>query len=166
MNLSLILSQIGLSAKTTQDVVLLLIVVLASFIFGISIGRLKLVPVLISSYISVALLSVFPKDILSDYSYSLFLFFGVIVFLTTFGRKMFEIPISGSGKSFLWRIFVMSFLEIMLLLSVALSLIPKKIALGYISTSSYDYLVSSNFAFFWMIAPLLCMFFIHKKLFK
>ena len=166
MNLSLILSQLGLSVKTGQDVMLFLVVAFISFLFGTLVGRSKLITVLISIYVSVALVSVFPKNLLTDYSYKLMLFFGIIILLTVLGKKMFEIQLSGSGKGFLWRVFVMSFLEVMLMLSVAVSIMPKKLALGYVSPSSYDYLVAENFAFLWMLVPLVFLFMIHKKILK
>lgn len=166
MNLSLIFSQLGFSSKITQDIILFLVVVLVSFIFGMLVGRYKLVTVLVNIYVAVALLRVFPKGIFPDYSYSLILFFGLIILLTVFGKKMFEMPLSGSGSGFLWRVFAMSFLEVMLMLSVAISLMPKKIALGYISQDAYGYFVSENFAFLWMLLPLLFMFMIHKKILR
>lgn len=164
MNFSMIFSQLGLSQKIAQDVMLFLVVVLVSFVFGMFIGRSKLVTVLINIYVSVALLSVLPKGALSDYTYGLILFFGAIILLTIFGKKMFDISLSGSGNGFLWRVFAMSFLEVVLMLSVALTLMPKKIALNYVSSSSYNYLVSENFAFFWMIIPLIFLFVIHKRI--
>lgn len=165
MNLSLLFSQLGLSAQAAQDVMLFLIIVLISFIFGTFIGR-RLITVLINIYIAFALVTVFPKGLLADYTYALAVFFGIIIALTFFGKKMFDLPLSGSGKGFLWRIFVMSFLEVTLMLSIAFSLMPKKIALEYVSLNSYGYLVSDNLAFFWMFAPLLFMFIIHKKILK
>jgi hypothetical protein len=166
MNLSLIFSQLGLSAKTSQDVMLFLVIALVSFVFGMSIGRFKMITVLINIYVSVALMSVFPESFFSDYTYRLILFLGLVALLTVLGKKMFEIQLSGSGKGFLWRVFVMSFLEVMLMLSVALSLMPKKVALEYISPTSYSYLVSENFALLWMILPLVFMFLIHKKILR
>jgi hypothetical protein len=166
MNLSLIFSQLGLSAKTSQDVMLFLVIALVSFVFGMSIGRFKMITVLINIYVSVALMSVFPESFFSDYTYRLILFLGLIALFTVLGKKMFEIQLSGSGKGFLWRVFVMSFLEVMLMLSVALSLMPKKVALEYISSTSYSYLVSENFALLWMILPLIFMFLIHKKILR
>ncbi len=163
MDISLIFSQLGLSQKTIQDVMLFLVIAFVSFVFGMLIGRYKLITVLINSYIAVALMSVLPAKLFSDYSYQLILFFAVIAGLTFLGKKMFEVPLFGSGKSFLWRVFAMSFLEVMLMLSVALSIMPKKIALSYISLNSYDYLVSENALIFWMLAPLVFMFIIHKK---
>ena len=166
MNLSLIFSQMGLSAKTAQDVMLFIVVALVSFVFGMSIGRFKLITMLINIYVAVAILSVFPKTILPDYTYSLILFLGVIVILTVLGKKIFEIPLSGSGAGFLWRVFAMSFLEVMLIVSVTLSLVPKKIAMGYVSPDSYTYLVSENFALLWMLLPLVFMFMINKKILR
>ncbi len=166
MDLSLIFSQLGLSPKIAQDAILFLVVALVSFVFGMSIGRFKLITVLVNIYVSVAILSVVPKELFSDYFYRLALFFGIIILLTALGKKMFEMPLSGSGKGFLWRVFAMSFLEVMLMLSVALAFVPKKIALGYISSNAYSYFVSENFAFFWMLIPLVFMFMIHKKILK
>ncbi len=166
MNLSLIFSQMGLSAKTAQDVMFFLVIALISFVYGMSIGRSKLITVLINIYVSVALVGVLPKGLFPDYTYNLCIFFGLIILLTVLGKKMFEIQLSGSGKGFLWRVFVMSFLEVMLMLSVALSIVPKKVALGYISSGSYGYLVSPNSAFLWMLLPLVFMFMIHKKILR
>lgn len=140
-----------------------LVIVFASFIFGMLIGRYKLVTVLINIYVAVALLSVLPEKLFSDYYYRLILFFAIIAGLTFLGKKMFEVPIFGSGKSFLWRVFAMSFLEVMLALSMALSIAPKKEALNYISLTSYNYFVSENALIFWMLAPLVFMFIIRKK---
>ncbi len=163
MNLNLIFSQLGLSQKTIQDATLFLVIAFVSFVFGMLIGRYKLITVLINIYVAIALMSVLPANLLSDYSYRLVSFFIVIAGLTFFGKKMFEVPVFGSGKSFLWRVFAMSFLEVMLMLSVTLSIAPKKEALSYISSNSYNYLVSENAMIFWMLAPLVFMFVIRKK---
>lgn len=164
MNLSLIFSQIGLSQKIAQDVMLFLVVAFFSFVFAMLVGRYKLITVLVNVYVSFALLSVFPAKLFPDYSTQLILFFGAIAILTFFSRRMFDLPISGSGKDFLWRVFVMSFLEIALMMSVAFSIMSKKTALSYISSNAYNYLVSENAMIFWMLAPLVFMFIIHKKI--
>lgn len=164
MNLNLIFSQLGFSQKTIQDVMLFLVIAFISFVFGMLVGRYKLITVLINIYVAIALMSVLPAKLFSDYSYHLILFFVIIVGLTFLGKKMFEVPMFGSGKSFLWRVFAMSFLEVMLMLSAALSIMPKKEALNYISSNSYNYLVSENALIFWMLAPLVFLFIIHKKI--
>lgn len=164
MNLNSIFSQMGISASMTQDVTLLLAIVLVSFIFGMFVGRYRLVTVLINTYVAFAVLTVIPNDYLTDYTSVLLAFFALLVGLTLLGKKIFEISISGSGPDFLWRVFGVSFLEIVLLTSITLSMMPKKEALVYVSKTAYGYLASPNAQFLWMIAPLVGIFFIHKKL--
>jgi hypothetical protein len=164
MNLTLLLSKIGLSASLSQDLTLLLVVIFVSFVFGMFIGRYKLISILINIYVSLAIINAFPESYLSDYTYKLIGFFILLVLLTLAGKKLFEIHISGAGTGFLWRVFAMSFLEVVMLISVALTLVPKKIGLEYVSPSSYEYLASENARLFWLIIPLAFMVFIHKRL--
>ncbi|MFZ2226452.1 MAG: hypothetical protein WA064_01580 [Candidatus Moraniibacteriota bacterium] len=164
MNLSQVFAGLGFSQKITLDLTLFLVLAFASFVFGMLIGRYRLMTVLINIYVAIAILGAVSVKLLPDYSNRLILFFGIILVLTLIGKKMFEIPISGGGKGFLWRVFVMSFLELMLMLSMALTIIPKKIALGYVSSSAYDYLVFGNAPLVWMLLPLIFMFLIHKKI--
>lgn len=76
---------------------------------------------------------------------------------------MFETPIAGMGKNSLWQIFIVSFFEIMLIISSILMILPKKTALGYVSLSAYEYIVSEYAALFWMVIPLIVLFIINKK---
>jgi hypothetical protein len=164
MNLSLILSKLGVSQDMAQDATLLLVVVFASFIFGMFIGRYKLVTILINIYVSLAILAAVPVGYINGYTQTLIVFFATLITLTLVSKRLFEIYISGSGSGFLWRIFAMSFLEVVFLISVVLSILPKKVALEYVSANSYDYLASPIAQFVWMIIPLAFIFVIHKRL--
>jgi len=164
MDLGTILSKIGLSQQLTQDVTLLLIIALASFIFGMFIGRYRLITILINIYVSFAVTMAVPAEYFSDYLYELIFFLAGVIVLTLISKRLFEIYISGSGSGFLWRVFAMSFLEVIFLLSIVLSIVPKKVALGYVSPTAFEYLASPNARVFWMIAPMAFMFFIHKRL--
>lgn len=159
-----IFSNLGLSTSLAQDVMLLLLVVLISFVFGMFIGKRRLVTVLINTYVSFTILAVVPKGYLLSYTSVLIFFYALLIVLTIFGDKLFEITISGSGSGFLGRVFSVSFLEVMLLFSITLSVMPKYEALQYVSRTAYGYLAGPNFQFLWMIAPLLLLIFIHKRL--
>jgi hypothetical protein len=163
MNLANIFSQIGLTTQMSQDVTLLFAVIFVSFIFGMFIGRYKLVSILINIYISLTLTRAIPEKLFSDFLYSLIFFFVCVIIFTLVGKKLFEIHVSGMGSSYLWKVFVLSFFEVVLLISITLTMIPKKLALEYVSASSFEYLASSNWQFFWLIAPLVFVFFIQKK---
>ncbi len=164
MNLSQLFSQFGFSSKMTMDITLFLVVIFFSFIFGMLIGRYKLITILINIYVAMAVMGAVSTKILPDYSYRLLLFFAIIISLTILSKKMFELPISTGGKGFFLRVFVMSFLEIMLMLSVVFEIIPKKIAFNYISSNSYGYFTDGNFVLFWTIIPLIFLFAINKKI--
>ena len=164
MNFNSIFSQVGIPASMAQDVMFLLLVVLISFVLGMIIGKHRLVTVLINIYVSVAILKVVPAGYLASYTSVLLFFFALLVALTLLGSKLFEISISGSGSGFMLRVFAISFLEVMLLASITLSIMPKKEALLYVSKTVYGYMTESNFQFLWMVVPLVALFIIHKRL--
>lgn len=163
MNLNIMLSKLGLSASMAQDATLFLVVLLLSFVFGVSIGRAKLITILANIYVAFSIFSAIPEKLIPDYSYDVITFLALIVGLTLFSGKLIEVPFHISGSGFLWRVFALSFLEVVLVLSVVLSMIPKKEALLYISLSSYGYLVSPNMFLVWMVAPLVFLALIHNK---
>jgi len=163
MDLSVLLLKIGISQQLTQDISLVLIVILASFLFGLLVGRDRVMAVLISTYVSFALISVIPNTIWPSYSYKFFAFLGIIAVLTLANKRFLDVYFSGSGSSFLWKIFFISFLEIVLILSIGLSFLPAKEALSYVSQSAYGYLVLGWSKIFWMVAPLIFMFFFGRR---
>lgn len=164
MNLGLILSKLGVSQNMAQDATLLLVVVFASFIFGMFIGRYKLISILVNIYVALAILAAVPAGYINGYTQTLIVFFATLIILTLVSKRLFEIYISGSGSGFLWRVFAMSFLEVVFLISIVLSILPKKVALEYVSSNSYDYLASPIAQFIWLIIPLAFIFVIHKRL--
>lgn len=164
MNLIALLSKLGISANMSQDITLLFVIIFVSFVFGMFIGRYKLLTILVNIYITLAVIAAVPKGFFPDYSYKLITFFVLLIFLTLVGKKFFEVSLSGAGSGFLWRVFAMSFLEVVLLISIAVSLVPEKVALDYVSITFYKYLASENFRLIWTVAPLVFMFFIQRRL--
>jgi len=152
MNLNAILSKVGLGGNMSQDISLLIIIGLLSLAFGMVIGRQRSVPVLLSTYISMAIISVLPADFLADTSYKVILFLVLIGLFTISGKRFLSGSLAFGSK--IWKLFVFSFLEIVFILSVIFSIIPKAAALGYVSSSAYGYFVSGWFPFIWLIAPL------------
>ena len=163
MNLATILSKLGIATSLTQDITLLIVIALASFLFAVFIGKSKLAAVLVGSYISFALVSVVPAEYLAGNGYKFLAFLAIVVALTIWGGKMIDISIGGIGSGFMWKIFVMSFLEVIMLLSIVVAFMPKKDALVYISPSSYGYLINDPMRLIWMAAPLIFLLFVQRK---
>ena len=163
MNLNLILSKIGISTQLTQDVTLIIFIALASFIYGMLLGRHRLMNLLANIYISFALVKVIPEALASGYVNKPIIFFALIIIFTLLSKRFFEVSLTGMGSNNLWRVFSMSFLQIALILSIAFSLIPQKDALGYISANAYNYLVVGWSPLVWMALPLIFVFFFHRR---
>lgn len=164
MDLGFLLGKLGVSQALTQDISLLIIIALLSFVFGMFIGRYKLITILINIYVAFAITTAVPVKYFSEYSYKLIFFLAGVIILTLISKRLFEIYISGSGSGFLWRVFAMSFLEVVFLISIIASIVPKKVVLEYISPTAFEYLASDIARIAWMIIPLAFMFFIHKRL--
>lgn len=164
MNPITILSNLGVPANLMQDIMLLLFVALASFIYGTLIGRWRLMTVLINIYAAFAIITVIPADLIADYNLKLLIFFILLIGMTLLNKRFFDISFSGSGTNYMLRVFLMSFLEIALVLSIVFSLVPKKVALGYLSANAYGYLVVGWAPLVWMALPLVYMFFMYRKM--
>ena len=164
MNITLLFSKLGLPAQMSQNVMLIIFIALISFVYGMLLGKHKLMTVLINIYVAFAVVSVVPKDLIADYNSRILIFLGILAMMTILDKRFFDISFSGAGSGFLFRVFSMSFLEIVLVLSIIFSYTPIKVAMGYISADAYTYLVTGWAPLVWMAAPLVYMFFIYKRI--
>ncbi|MDD3497958.1 MAG: hypothetical protein PHH24_00425 [Candidatus Moranbacteria bacterium] len=159
-----ILMKLGLPENLAGDISFLALFFLVSIAFGMFLGRFRLINVLINTYIALAILTVIPKDILDPVSLAAFFaFVTAIIVLTMIDSHLFDIHISGSGGSFFWRLFVMSFFEVGLIFSILISFLEKDSMLKLISSDIYNIFASPYARIFWMLAPLFVLFFINKK---
>jgi len=142
---------------------LLLFVALVAFIYGMVLGKHKLMSVLVNVYVSFAVVSVIPEKIFKAENQKVLAFIVLLVILTFISRKIFDIAFASGGSALIWRVFVVSFLQVALVLSIILSLIPKKEALVYVSSNAYNYLVIGWAPLFWMVIPLIVMFLLYRK---
>ncbi|MFC1608685.1 hypothetical protein ACFL3M_00705 [Patescibacteria group bacterium] len=164
MFLQELLEKFGFSASFAGDVALVFLFAAFSVAFGLLVGRFKLINVLINVYIAIAILGVIPVDILSFHSSSNIILFAIIILmLNLVDNHLFDIHISGTGNSFFWRLFVMSFFEMGLIFSTVLAMLPVKFVLSYISVDAYGYFTEPYARLFWMIIPLVFLIFINKK---
>ena len=145
-----------------QDFTFLIAVILLTVAVAFLIGRHRLVSLLFGIYISLALLDVVSVKYIQDYLFQV-IFFLVALFITTIlGRKIVGAYVSKSD--FMWRIIVLSFLEVMAILSIVAAILPKEKALEYISPNAYSYLISPEFYLLWLTLPLIFVYLIRKRL--
>ncbi len=147
------------------DLSLILLFVGVSLLAGFIFGRWKLVNILINVYIAVALVGVMPDTwfAISDYAKS-GVFFALLVVLTMFDDRLFDIHITSAGTDFFWRFFVTSFLVTGSVLSSIFSFLPKPVALSLVTPDLYFYIASPWALLFWLVVPVLSLFFINTRL--
>jgi hypothetical protein len=163
MQLDKIFASFGLAKNVTELITLFVVLLIASTIFWLLIGRFRLHNFLINTYISFAILQVIPKDIMSFNQYSnILVFLILIVVLTLMNKYLFDIHQSGSGLA-IWQVFVMSFFEVILILSILFSFLPPKEILPYISKDALTYFIDPLWRLGWMFMPLLFLIFINKR---
>lgn len=163
MQLDKLFLNFGLASSAAESVTLLLVLLVLSTVFWLLIGRFRLHNFLINIYISLAILQVVPKDLMAFSKNSSVLFFLIIVVLLTLLNKyLFDIHQSGSGLA-LWQIFVMSLLEVILLVSIIVSFLPVKEVTKYISKNSLGYFIDPWWRLAWMVLPLAFLVFIKKR---
>lgn len=162
MDIISLFSKIGISTDIAQNVIFILILIGVVFVLALVIGKRRLIPLLVSGYVSLAILSAAPKEYLVDYYYEAGFFLAILILISMYSKEFIDAYVSASG--FLWRVFVLSFLEAMFFLSIIFSILPKKIALNYVSSGAYDLFVSPNFYLAWIVLPLVFIFLIRRKI--
>ncbi|HAR99685.1 MAG: hypothetical protein US57_C0006G0008 [Candidatus Moranbacteria bacterium GW2011_GWC2_37_73] len=163
MQLDKLFSNFGLASSAAELVTLILVLLVLSTLFWLLVGRFRLHNFLINMYISLAILQVIPKDVMAfSKNSSILVFLISVVLLTLLNKYLFDIHQSGSGLA-LWQVFVMSFFEVVLLLSIVISFLPAKEVTLYISKNSLSYFIDPLWRLVWMIAPLAFLVFVRKR---
>jgi hypothetical protein len=163
MQLDKLFLKFGLASSAAELVTLILVLLVLSTIFWLLVGRFRLHNFLINIYISLAILQVVPADVMAfSKNSSVLVFLILVVLLTLLNKYLFDIHQSGSGLA-LWQVFVMSFFEVVLLLSIIVSFLPVKEAAIYISKNSLSYFSAPLWRLTWMVLPLAFLVFVKKR---
>ncbi len=158
-------SLLAIPKNIAGDLSLIALFVGVSLLVGFIFGRWKLVNILINVYIAVALVGVMPESwfILSVYAKAI-VFITLLIALTMFDARLFDIHITSAGTDFFWRFLVTSFLVTGSVLSSIFSFLPKSVALSWVTPDLYFYIASPGALLFWLVVPILALFFINTRL--
>ena len=156
------------------DLFIVIFFVIAVFLYGISLGRDRIIFILISLYMALAVINTAPylsswssKVVnvnVGDFAFKATLFLGIFVFLffllsksalsSTFGE------VSAGGKW--WQVIIFSFLHVGLLISIILSFLPNGITDHLLSTTRHVF-ISDPGKFFWLIMPIGAMILFNRR---
>lgn len=151
-------------ASPTWDVFILLFFVIAAFIYGMSMGRDRILVIVVSIYMALAIVQYAPF-LQQEYFVTLgngyvvqvtsFLSLFIVLFFV-FSRSALLKTLAGSNSGKWWQVLLFSFLHVGLLISVALSFLPQE-ALNHLSPMTRDIFAQEYARFGWVIAPVLLM---------
>lgn len=148
----------------TWDLMILIFFVISVLIYSFVLGRDRVVAILISTYIALAVTTNLPfmDDLASMINQSGTFTFQVSSFIIVFGLLFFMLSrgsiiqslsnLSGSW----WQVVIFSFLQVGLMASIILSFLPKQ-AVNNLSDFTQNVFVSDIGKFVWIILPILAL---------
>lgn len=148
----------------TWDLFIVLLFFVGAFLYGLSLGRDRILVILTSIYVALAIVNTAPY--LSEFNLGVDVngqsLFHVTVFLGTFLVLFFLLSraavnsFAGDDNGRWWHSIVFSFFHVGLMLSIVLRYLPSDI-LNNISEGMRWYLISDPARFFWLVAPVVVM---------
>jgi len=156
-------------ATPTWDLFIVIFFVVAAFLYGLSLGRDRVIVILVSIYMALAVINTAPylstlsgKDLSinigQNFAFKVTLFLGVFIILFfLLSRSALSRTFGGasSGGSW-WQVILFSFLHVGLLISVVLSFLPPQTA-EHLLPVTRQIFTSDLGKFFWIITPIVAM---------
>ncbi len=155
-------------AHPTWDIMAVFFFIAAGFFYGITAGKSRLISLLFSLYVSGLLIgnSFYADAIKGRTLLETFLFRGavfavlVILLMILFNRLLTRDGISGSRSW--WQVFLLSFLEVGLFMSLVFRLLPAR-EIFVFSPVVENVFASSKAFFWWLVLPIIALFVIVRK---
>src|SRR3989339_593359 len=151
--------------QPTWDLFIVLFFVVASLIYGMSLGRDRIIVILMSIYISLAIVNYVPFvkafnaniSVNDAFAIRVSIFLGVFILLFFFLSHSALVKTIGRGaQGSLFQVMIFSFLHVGLLISVTLSFFPIDLS-TFLSPITRELFVSDIAKAAWVITPVVAM---------
>lgn len=158
-------------ANPTWDIFILLFFVVGALLYGLSLGRDRVIVILVGIYMALAVVTNAPAlsavnvalNVNENYVMRISLFLGIFVvvfFLLSRSALLKTIGGSNAPGSW-WQTIVFSILQVGLLISVTLSFLPKEMTQGLTQVTK-DIFMSDRGRSAWLVLPIVFMIFAPK----
>lgn len=150
------------------DLFLAAFFVVGALLYGISLGKDKIIAILVSIYMALAVVNALPDFVLNikvndNFTLQVTAFvsvFVVLFFLLSRSAILNSLDTSSQGKW--WQVLIFSFLHVGLLVSVTLSFMPAPFVLKFSELTRFIFTNEwTNFG--WIIAPIMAMIFFGRR---
>lgn len=159
-------------SNPSWDLFILIFFVVVSLLYGLTLGRDRIVVVLVSIYMALAVVQNAPflknftatVTLNQSFAFRITVFLGIflILFFLLSHSGLVKILGQGSGRGSWWQVMLFSFLHVGLLLSVILSFLPE-VARNELAPITKALFVSDMAKFVWIIAPILVMTIVREE---
>jgi hypothetical protein len=152
--------------QPSWDLFIILFFVVASLIYGVSLGRDRIIVILVSIYMSLAIVNHIPfltsfdanVSVNDAFALKVSVFLGVFILLFFFLSHSALIKTLGhnNGQGSLVQVMIFSFLHVGLLISVTLSFFPADLA-NVLSPVTQQIFISDIARAIWVVSPVMAM---------
>ncbi len=153
-------------AQPSWDLFIVLFFIVAAFLYGLSLGRDRVIVILISVYMALAVVNSAPfiGNYQADIGINQFFGFRVSTFVVVFIALFFLMSrsallstvASADSRGSWWQVLLFSFLHVGLLISITLSFLPPS-ASAHLAPLTQQVFVHDTGRFLWIVAPILAM---------
>lgn len=150
------------------DLFLVLFFIVGALLYGLSLGKDRIIAIMVSIYMAVAIIQVLPEFVL-NFTFDQNITIEMTAFIALFAILFFALSrsallnaMSMKSQGSWWQVIVFSFLHVGLLVSVVMSFLPVDV-LGHFSQQTQDIFLTEWARFGWMIAPVVAMLLLGGK---
>src|SRR4030043_129811 len=159
-------------AEPNWDLFIILFFVVAAFLYGLSLGRDRVIVILVSIYMALAIVNTAPYlnsftaeisfDNASIFKVTIFLGIFIILFFLLSRSALLNTIAASDSPGRWWQSILFSFFHVGLILSILMSYLPKEIV-NNVSEGMRNLFISDPAKFFWLVAPIIIMVMIRKS---
>jgi len=153
-------------ASPTWDLFIILFFLIAGFLYGLSLGRDRIIVILVSIYMALAVVNTAPYigTVASEIGLSQLFVLRISAFLGVFIVLFFLLARSALLQTFVtsdshgswWQVLLFSFLHVGLLIAITLSFLPKEASLN-LAPVTRRLFVTDTARFVWILLPIVAM---------
>ncbi len=155
-------------SSPSWDLFIVLFFMVTVFLYGVSMGRERVIVILVGIYMALAVVTNAPYINTLDKTANTgnFFAFKALTFLATFVLLFFLLSRSALSKTFggiaagkWWQVLLFSSFHVGLLVSIILSFLPAE-SISHLAPMTRQAFASDNGRFFWIVAPILALAFV------
>ncbi|MDD5043221.1 MAG: hypothetical protein PHD51_00955 [Patescibacteria group bacterium] len=153
-------------SNPSWDLLIFVFFIVVSLLYGLSLGRDRIIVILVSIYMALAVVNTAPyiKGLQAEININNFFVFKITTFLGVFLVLFFLLSRSGlmgtiaksRGLGKWWQVILFSFLHVGLLISVVLSYLAPE-AVSKLAPLTKDVFTGDAGRFFWLVAPIVAI---------